>query len=85
MPNNLTLMGQDPASQTRALEARGCEKIFTDRCPGRRESRPQLDAALEFVRTNDTFVVWKFDRLARSLRHLIALAGELERRDCQLD
>ena len=76
--------GQDPGYQTLALEARGCEKIFTDRCSGRRESRPQLDAALDFLRTNDTLVVWKFDRLARSLKHLIALAGELEHRECQL-
>ena len=75
---------QDPACQIQALRERGCERIFTDRCSGRRQGRPQLDAALGSLSTNDTLVVWRFDRLARSLRHLVALAGELERRQCRL-
>ena len=80
----LSAAGQDPACQIRALRERGCERIFTDRCSGRRQGRPQLDAALGALRTNDTLVVWRFDRLAHSLRHLVALAGELERRQCRL-
>ena len=76
--------GQDPACQIQALRDRGCERIFTDRCSGRRQGRPQLDAALAALRTNDTLVVWRFDRLAHSLRHLLALAAELERRQCRL-
>ena len=76
--------GRDPACQIQALRERGCERIFTDRCSGTRQGSPQLDAALGSLRTNDTLVVWRFDRLARSLRHLVALAGELERRQCRL-
>ncbi len=75
---------QDPGYQLRALEERGCEKVFTDRGSGRITERPQLTAALEFIRAGDALVVWKFDRLARNLRHLIELGVELERRGCQL-
>ena len=76
----LTAAGRDPAGQIQALRERGCERIFTDRCSGRRQGSPQLDAALASLRTNDTLVVWRFDRLAFSLRHVVVLAGELERR-----
>ena len=80
----LSAAGRDPACQISALRARGCERIFTDRGSGRRQGSPQLDAALGSLRTNDTLVVWRFERLAHSLRHLVALAGELERRQCRL-
>lgn len=76
--------GRDPACQIQALREQGCERIFTDRNSGRRQGSPQLDAALGSLRANDTLVVWRFERLARSLRHLVALAGELERRQCRL-
>ena len=79
----LSEAGEDPAGQIQALRERGCEKIFIDRCQGRMRGHPQLDAALDSLRTNDTLVVWGFDQLARSLRHLIALARELERRQCR--
>ena len=75
---------QDPAYQLRALEERDCERIFTDRCSGKRAARPELDAALDFLRSGDTLAVWKFDRLARDLRHLLELGRELDRRDCHL-
>ncbi len=80
----LSVAGRDPACQIQVLRERGCERIFADRCSGRRQGSPQLDAALGSLRTNDTLVVWRFDRLARSLGHLVALAGELERRQCRL-
>ncbi len=80
----VSTVDQEPEYQVRALEQRGCSRIFTDRGSGRAKSRPQLDAALDFLRRGDTLAVWKFDRLARSLRHLIDLAGELERRQCEL-
>ena len=75
---------QDPGYQVEALKERGCEQIFTDTGSGRITERPRLACALEFIRTGDTLVVWKFDRLARNLRHLIALGVELEQRGCQL-
>ena len=80
----LSAAGQDPACQIHALRERGCERIFTDHFRGRKGSRPQLAAALDSLGTNGTLVVWRLDRLARSLRHLVALAAELERRQCRL-
>ena len=76
--------GQDPSYQVQALEGRGCERIFTERCSAREVKRPQLKATLDFLRKGDSMVVWKFDRLARSVTHLISLGRELERRECQL-
>ena len=80
----VSTVDQDPAYQLHALEERGCEKVFTDRCSGKQGVRPQLAAALDFLRPSDTLVVWKFDRLARNLRHLIELGLELDKRGCQL-
>ena len=80
----VSTLDQHPEHQIRALERRGCGKIFTDRCPGGAPTRPQLKAALAFLREGDTLAVWKFDRLARSVPHLLQLAAELERRGCEL-
>ena len=74
---------EDPGYQLRALERRGCARIFTDRCPGKLANRPQLGAALDSLREGDALVVWKFDRLARDLRHLVDLGIALEKRGCQ--
>jgi DNA invertase Pin-like site-specific DNA recombinase len=62
---------QDPALQLDALEEAGCARVFTDHASGSREDRPQLAAALDHVRAGDTLVVWRLDRLGRSLPHLI--------------
>lgn len=75
---------QDPGYQLLALKERGCQKVFTECCTARTAARPQLTAALDFLREGDTLVVWKFDRLARNLRNLIDLATDLEKRGCQL-
>ncbi len=80
----VSTVDQDPEYQLRALREHGCEKIFTDHCTGRKATRPQLLAALEFLRAADTLAVWKFDRLARDLRHLIELGVQLDQRGCQL-
>lgn len=58
------------------LEA-GCEKIFTDVASGAKSSRIGLDDTLEYLRKGDTLVVWKLDRLGRSLKHLIEVVTEL--------
>lgn len=63
---------QDPGYRVQALQGRGCERTFTDCCTGRKAQRSQLDAALEFLREGDGFVVWWLYRLARNLR----LAGD---------
>ena len=75
---------QDPAYQLLALDKRGCEKVFTDRCGATAPRRPQLKATLDFLRGGDTLVVWKFDRLARSLRDLVRIGADLDQRGCQL-
>ncbi len=62
---------QDPALQLDALKAAGCEKVFTEKASGAQRERPQLQAALDYMREGDTLVIWKLDRLARSLKQLI--------------
>jgi DNA invertase Pin-like site-specific DNA recombinase len=57
--------------QRDALEKAGCSKIFTDTASGAKSERVGLDEALSYIRPGDTLVVWRLDRLGRSLRHLI--------------
>ncbi len=71
---------QDPALQLDALKAAGCIKTFTDRVSGALDSRPQLDRLLDQLRKGDTVVVWRLDRLGRSIRHLIAVVEDLAER-----
>ncbi|TVM30215.1 recombinase family protein [Oceanidesulfovibrio marinus] len=66
--------------QRDALEAAGCEKIIEDTVSGARAARPGLDKLFEILREGDTLVVWRLDRLGRSLKHLIELVSELEER-----
>jgi len=63
--------------QLDALNALGCEKIFQDVASGARPERPGLEEALAYLRRGDTLVVWKLDRLGRSLRHLIKVVTRL--------
>lgn len=66
--------------QQDALKKAGCEKIFTDTISGAKSARPGLDECLGFVRAGDTLVVWKLDRLGRSLKHLIEEVQRLDER-----
>ncbi|MDQ0840295.1 recombinase family protein [Sphingomonas faeni] len=75
---------QNPALQLEALSAAGCEKIFTERASGAQRDRPELRAALEFLRAGDALVVWKLDRLARSVRQLVETAELLQTREIGL-
>ena len=72
--------GQDTALQTDALRKAGCKRIFEDTASGAKAARPGLDAALEYLRDGDVLVVWRLDRLGRSLPHLIDVIGALEAR-----
>ena len=58
----------------------GCERIFTDTASGTVEKRPELDRVLDHLRERDTLVVWRLDRLGRSIRHLIEVVTDLDRR-----
>lgn len=71
---------QNPALQHDALRAAGCEAIYTEKASGAQRDRPQLTAALAYMRKGDTLVVWKLDRLARSIRQLIETVEMLEER-----
>jgi DNA invertase Pin-like site-specific DNA recombinase len=66
--------------QQDALTTAGCTKIFTDTASGAKTERKGLEEALTYVRKGDTFVVWRLDRLGRSLSHLIATMTDLEER-----
>lgn len=70
--------------QRRALREVGVEKVFADKVSGTVKEREGLAELLGFARAGDCVVVWRLDRLARSLKDLIAIAGELERRGVQL-
>ena len=62
---------QKPELQIDALKAAGCDKIFEEKASGAKRDRPELQALLDYVREDDTIVVWKLDRLARSLASII--------------
>ena len=63
--------------QTDALTRAGCEKIFTDTTSGSKSERPGLQDAMNHLRAGDTLVVWRLDRLGRTLKHLIAMITDL--------
>jgi DNA invertase Pin-like site-specific DNA recombinase len=71
---------QDAALQLDALATVGCTKVFDDCASGARADRPGLRQALDYAREGDVLVVWKLDRLGRSLVHLIETVAALEQR-----
>jgi DNA invertase Pin-like site-specific DNA recombinase len=77
----VSTIDQNPQLQLDALAAAGCKRVFKDVSSGARESRPQLDRALDHLRPGDTLVVWKLDRLGRTMRQLIDLSRHLEERE----
>lgn len=71
---------QDTALQHDALNQAGCVRLFTDHASGKLDSRPQLDQLLQTLLPGDTLIVWRLDRLGRSLKHLIEVVTELGER-----
>lgn len=67
-------------SQTDALQAAGAERIFADRISGSLRARPQLDRLLDHLRPGDVVTVTKYDRLARSLKDLLDIVDQVEKR-----
>ena len=66
--------------QKDALRRAGCKKIIEDVASGKTENRPGLDHVRELLREGDVLVVWRLDRLGRSLKHLIELMTDLEQK-----
>jgi DNA invertase Pin-like site-specific DNA recombinase len=62
---------QNPVLQLDALKTAGCERVFIEKASGAQRDRPGLAQALDFAQAGDTLVVWKLDRLARSMKQLI--------------
>ena len=75
---------QHVEAQSDALTASGCEKIFTDHASGALARRPALDDALQYLRSGDSLVITKLDRLGRSVKNLKAIADQLEDRRVSL-
>ncbi|WP_019590522.1 recombinase family protein [Thioalkalivibrio sp. ALE20] len=71
---------QDPSLQTDALRQAGCDRIYEERASGAQRDRPKLREALEYMREGDVLVVWRLDRLARSMRQLITTVEDLGER-----
>ena len=76
----VSTLDQNPELQLAALREVGCERIFTETASGARQDRRRLRAAMRSIKPGDTLVVWKFDRLARSLRQLTDTLEVLDKR-----
>src|SRR6516164_5808574 len=76
----VSTVDQNPALQRGALTEAGCTKIFTEQMSGAVTDRPALHDALEFASSGDTLIVWKLDRLARSMKQLIETVETLRLR-----
>jgi DNA invertase Pin-like site-specific DNA recombinase len=69
---------QDLSLQLDALDDAGCKKIYKEKITGSTKERPQLNQLLEQLREGDVVVIWKLDRLARSLKDLVSLVNEIQ-------
>src|SRR5438067_10059942 len=72
---------QETATQVAALKATGCERIYREKASGGRWDRPELQRLLDQLRGNDVLVVWKLDRLSRSLRDVLTIMERLSEAD----
>lgn len=76
---------QDLALQRDELQRSGCAEIYADTLSGTKTDRPELTNCLRALRQGDTLVVWRLDRLGRSLQHLVEIINDLERRGIRLE
>jgi DNA invertase Pin-like site-specific DNA recombinase len=72
---------QNLSLQEDSLKKAGCEKIFFEKGTGTKDARPELSRAMDALREEDTLVVWKLDRLGRSLVHLVEFINTLKQKD----
>ena len=81
----VSTLDQNPELQLQKLREAGCERIVVEKASGTRVDRPELGRVLnDILRTGDILIVWKLDRLARSLKQLIATAESLQEREIGL-
>ena len=73
----LSTAQQNPQLQIDALQPAGCQKIYQEIASGAKAQRPQLEQMLAQLRSGDVLVIWKLDRLGRSLTHLVQLVNQL--------
>ncbi len=71
---------QDLSLQNAALSKAGCDRVFEDKVSGAKSDREGLKLAFEVLRKDDSLVVWKLDRLGRSVKDLVAIVGDFEKR-----
>jgi DNA invertase Pin-like site-specific DNA recombinase len=71
---------QNTSLQIDALKNAACEQLFQEKVSGKSKDRPELETCLKVLREGDTLVVWRLDRLGRSLEHLVQIVHELENR-----
>jgi len=76
----VSTLDQNPQLQIDALKQAGCERLYIEKASGAHRDRPELKAALAYMRPGDTLVVWRLSRLARSLKQIIETAHELEQK-----
>lgn len=80
----VSTLDQSLNSQIDMLQENNCERIFSEKVSGRKERRTELDKCFDYLRSGDTLVITKLDRLGRTTKQLIELAQELEDRNIEL-
>lgn len=73
----VSTVDQDPELQIAALKDARCERIFTDHASGVSHKRPELERLFDILRAVDTLILWRFDRLGRSVSHLVQIVEQL--------
>ena len=76
----VSTIDQQPELQIDALKQAGCSRIFVDHASGTLRDRPELTKALDYLRDGDVLVLWRLDRLGRSVKNLIDVIGDLSKR-----
>ena len=79
----VSMLDQNLELQREALTKPGCQTVFEDKVSSTRADRPGLEKAQEMLREGDTLIVWKLDRLGRSVKQLVDLVGELHKQGVQ--
>ena len=80
----VSTVDQNPELQLAALKEAGCDRIYSEHASGNARKRPELDRLFESLRAGDTLVVWRFDRLGRSVSNLVSLVEQLRSKNVDL-